>query len=440
VYRNCTVYDDPPGGNGNGRFDPGEDGELVVQLRNAGNQSATGVRTVLRSTDARFVITDSLAGYGEIPSCSTRSNEADRFEVSVDAGIPMETPVNCDLFVFADGYFDTLRLVITVGQIRTVDPIPDGPRQPPVYWAYDDVDTYYTQHPTFDWVETRGRGTRLTLSDDQTVQVDLPTGFLWRYYGQDYNQISVCGNGWVAPGYTTVTTYYNTALPSASMPAFVALVWDDLYPPTGGGVWYFYDEPNHRFIVEWDSVAYYSPQTAFDKYQLVIYDSTQRGPDGNTVVIAQYLTADNYGSITVGMQDPSLTVAIQCLFDGAYHRGTAPLAARRAIKYSSGTPTTGVDDNLRHELGRGLDVSVWPNPFPEQVSFQVGANRGTPVRIGVYDNNGRLVRNLDATGNGLTSLTWDGRDELGRSVVPGVYFYRVSAAGRTGSGKLILAR
>ena len=60
----------------------------------------------------------------------------------------------------------------------------------------------------------------------------------FRYYGQNYTQVSICGNGWVAPGSTTVSAYTNTALPSdRDAAAMVCLNWDDLYPPTGGGVW-----------------------------------------------------------------------------------------------------------------------------------------------------------------------------------------------------------
>jgi hypothetical protein len=317
-----TVLDSPPGGNNNGRFDPGENGSLLLALRNIGNQGVNNVTALLRSTDPRFVIADSTTSYGSIPACSTRINSTDPFRVQVDPSIPKETPIQLMLLVNGTGYCDTIYFRLVVGEVVMTDPVPDGPRQPPLYWAYDDVDSSYVQHPEFSWVEINNLGTRLNLSDDQTVQIDLP--FTWQFYSTNYNQISICSNGWVAPGYTTATAYYNSSLPTTTLPGVVCANWDDLYPPYGNGVWYFYDTPNHRFVVEWDSV-YYLGGSQWDKFEIIIYDQTIPTPTGDNQLIVQYLTANNYSSSTVGIQDPTQTIAIQCLFDGSYHHGSARL-------------------------------------------------------------------------------------------------------------------
>jgi hypothetical protein len=437
VYRSLTVNDPQPGGNGNGRFDPGETGGLIVELRNVGNQSADNVSATLRSGDARFAVTDSASSYGNIPSGGNQNNQSDPFLCAVGSSIPLETVVPLTLFVNGDSYCDTLRFSVTVGQIRNIDPIPDGPRNPPLYWAYDDVDVMYSEHPDYNWIETRGRGTQLVLSDDQTVQVNLPTGFVWKYYGQDYNQISVCGNGFVTPGYSTNTLWTNTGLPNSSAPMMVAANWDDLYPPIGGGVWYFHDAANHCFVVEWDSVAYFSPQTSWDKFEIIIYDTTVHTPTGDNVFTVQYQTANNYVSNTVGIQDNTFSIGIQCLFDAAYHRGTAPLAAGRAIKFTPVEPLLGIAQEPGVRTTRGLSVSALPNPFRGSVNLSVDLNTSGPVLFDIYDNAGRLVRKLHSSNN---STTWDGRNETGNAVVPGVYFYRAATADREAGGKLILSR
>jgi hypothetical protein len=437
VYRNLTVNDPQPGGNANGRFDPGETGGLVVELHNIGNQDAGNISAMLRSGDARFVVTDSSSSYGNIPSGGSQNNGSDPFVCAVNQSIPLETVVPLALFVNGDSYCDTLHFSVTVGQIRRIDPIPDGPRTPPLYWAYDDGDSMYSERPAYNWVELRGRGTQLMLSDDQTDQVDLPTGFVWKYYGQEYNQISICSNGWVAPGSTANVDYTNASLPNASYPMMVALNWDDLYPPVGNGIWYFQDVTNHCFVVEYDSVAYFSPQTSWDKFELVIYDTSVHTPTGDNAFVLQYQTANNYVSNTVGMQDNTLAIGIQCLYEGAYHRGTQPLVPGRAIKFTPAEPLLGIAQTPGPRLIRGLSVSALPNPFRGSVSLSVGLISPAPVSFGIYDNAGRLVRRLQNTGN---STTWDGRDEKGSSVVPGVYFYRVSTADREASGKLILSR
>jgi hypothetical protein len=430
VLRQVTVSDPPPGGNGNGRFDPGETGDLLIALRNVGNEPADNVTAKLRSSHNLFVLTDSLSSYGDIEACSTRTGDA--FTAQVDQSMPLETPVPLTLFVNGDGYCDTLRYTVIVGQIREVDPVPDGPRAPALYWAYDDVDVFYRQHPDFSWVEVNGVGTQLTLSDDQTVQLDLPSGFTWQFYGQQFSQISICGNGWVSPGYTTSSTYTNYGLPTTNGPAMVAACWDDLYPPTGNGVWYYHDAANHRFIVEWDSVAYYGAQTVMDKFQVVLYDQTVSPPSGDNVVLVQYLTANYYSYMTAGIQDPTMTIGIQCVFDNAYHRGTAALAPGRAIKYVTLDPTGIAERPGDLLLAAALRVS--PNPFRGSVVLNAPALGCAEARV--YDNNGRLVRTLTGTGR----WTWDGRDAQGLRVAPGVYFCRVTSGSAEAGTKLVLER
>jgi hypothetical protein len=339
--------------------------------------------------------------------------------------------------VSTGGITKRLGFSIGVGVIRTIDPIPDGPRTPALYWAYDEVDSGYAERPDFSWIEVSGIGTRLDgLGDDETRQVSLPTAFgPFRYYGQTYTQVSICSNGWVAPGTTTLTGYSNTALPSSSMPPMVAVSWDDLYPAVGNGVWYFHDAANHRFVVEYDSVAYYSPQTSWDKFELVIYDSTVATPTGDNILVAQYLTSNNYVSNTVGLQDPTLAIAIQCLYNGACHRGTAPLTANRAIKYTTLTPSSAVE--VRPGPEPRVVIRAWPNPFRNTVALSLPANHAA-TSIGIYDNAGRLVRTL-ALPPGIRSAFWDGCDESGHAQTPGIYFYRISSAHEAG-GKLILSR
>jgi len=50
------------------------------------------------------------------------------------------------------------------------------------------------------------------------------------------------------------------------------------------------------------------------------------------------------------------------------------------------------------------------------------------VEVGVYDLSGRRVRQVYGGEDGIGEYVreWDGRDESGRLVPPGIYFYRVS--------------
>jgi subtilisin family serine protease len=85
-----------------------------------------------------------------------------------------------------------------------------------------------------------------------------------------------------------------------------------------------------------------------------------------------------------------------------------------------------------------------PNPFTGSTRIRYELHRATSVRLTVYDVTGRLVRTLEETSRkepGAYSVDWDGRDQEGRSVAAGAYFYRLAAdEGRTASNRLIFLK
>jgi hypothetical protein len=151
-------------------------------------------------------------------------------------------------------------------------------------------------------------------------------------------------------------------------------------------------------------------------------------------LLVQYLTANGYGSNTVGIQDPTVSVAIQCRFDGSYHRGAAPLVAGCATKYTTAGPSTGVVEERRTPYASGITLRAYPNPFRSTVALSVNATGPASARI--FDNTGRAVRTLKSN----SSLTWDGRDDSGRTVAPGIYFCRVASGTAEAQTKVVLSR
>lgn len=372
---------------------------------------------------------DSTCTYPAILPDSTRNNAATPFRLAAAPNCPLEHSAELQLLI-SGTWNDTITLRVVVGEIRAQDPIPDGPRQPPRYWAYDECDTLYPNHPQFSWVEIAGApSTQVILGDDQTLTFPLPAGFVWRYYGQTYTQFSICSNGFVAPGSTSIATYTNAALPAASMPPMVCLNWDDLYPPEGRGIWYRHQPENHRLIIEYDSIPTYASRTIWETFQLIIYDTTVHTTTGDNVLIAQYLTTNGYGSATVGIQDPTATIAIQCLFDGTYHRGAARLAPGRAIKYVTDDPLTWIAEvPAQPEPAR---IQAWPNPGRIGQTIRLGT--AAPTGFTICDALGRPIRQLEPG-----AAIWDGRDDHGQLVSPGIYFCRANWAGKQTEAKLIL--
>jgi flagellar hook assembly protein FlgD len=68
---------------------------------------------------------------------------------------------------------------------------------------------------------------------------------------------------------------------------------------------------------------------------------------------------------------------------------------------------------------------------------------GTSVRLRLLNSRGAVVRTLvdDPThSQGTRAVTWNGRDDAGRRVGSGVYFYELSIGSWQQIGKVVLLR
>ncbi|HET9888053.1 MAG TPA: T9SS type A sorting domain-containing protein, partial [bacterium] len=99
-------------------------------------------------------------------------------------------------------------------------------------------------------------------------------------------------------------------------------------------------------------------------------------------------------------------------------------------------------------LGSDLVAVNFPNPFRmtsgTQISFRTPDGDGaTNVKMSAYDINGRRVKLLysgPSTGGKTRTVRWDGTDQHGNLLSPGVYFYRLEAGNQTFERKMILLR
>ncbi|MBI2504545.1 MAG: T9SS type A sorting domain-containing protein, partial [Candidatus Latescibacteria bacterium] len=84
----------------------------------------------------------------------------------------------------------------------------------------------------------------------------------------------------------------------------------------------------------------------------------------------------------------------------------------------------------------------YPNPFNPATVIRYQLPAAAAVRLEVYDVLGQKVRILVAGSEeaGFHRVMWDGRDEGGRAVAGGVYFYRLQAGEFTQVRKLLLLK
>ncbi|MEO0021466.1 MAG: M28 family peptidase [candidate division WOR-3 bacterium] len=403
---------------GNNFPDPGESIAVYLTLKNFGMVTAHNVYARLGTADTFITITADSSWFGDIAGSETATTSLP-CRLLISAQTPREHQASFQLTMVAQESTFVTSFNLQIGQYLITDPIPDGPRWPPRYWAYDDIDTGYTRHPEFSWVEINSVGNRIQFGHNDSVRViPLPEGFgPLRFYGQSYDSLSISADGWLVPGFYRTPNYQNQPLPSSGAPPrVIAVNWDDLYPGynSTGYVYWLFDQPNHRLIIEYDSVFYYNPRTLRDKFQVIIYDTTVTTPTGDNEIVFQYLTANGYSSSTIGIQDGTRQIAIQCLYNGSYAHGAAPIAPGRAIRFTTVEPATGIVERLNRLQGRTLTIS----PNPARLAAQIRLNTTGTTRLALYDRSGRLVRSLH-TGAGENSIRLDCRN-----LAPGVYFLR----------------
>ncbi len=87
-----------------------------------------------------------------------------------------------------------------------------------------------------------------------------------------------------------------------------------------------------------------------------------------------------------------------------------------------------------------------PNPFTNETEIlfiTADYERVEDYTLSIYNAKGQLVRSFDGSTNNFwvkTKIVWDGKDEQGRQVAPGAYFYKLEYNGNAVVRKMVLLR
>lgn len=84
----------------------------------------------------------------------------------------------------------------------------------------------------------------------------------------------------------------------------------------------------------------------------------------------------------------------------------------------------------------------WPNPFNPATDIRYSINKSGTYRLAVFNVLGQQVAILSDGQHsaGTFQVRWNGRDEIGRSVGSGIYFYRLSGEGLSLTRKMIMLK
>ena len=302
------------------------------------------------------------------------SSTGDGFEISaLEEVIPGAVAHLIVALTTQDGYSSSSIVPVQIGTPTVTDPVgPDSYG----YYIYDSGDIEYLLAPNYNWVEIDGRyggdGNYLSsLSDggnngDDVETIDLP--FTFRFYGQSYDEISICSNGWVSLGETNMASFRNYPVPGAGGPfPMIAGFWDDLKFTNGGRVYTLYDTNNKQFIIQWSRVRTYQ-NSSTETFQIILRDPDYYlTPTNDGEILIQYMDFNNTSNgsyswnqihgnyCTVGIEDHTMTVGLQYTFNNGYHDAAMELDDETAILIT----TRGSDIRLHGDLNMDNSLNIF---------------------------------------------------------------------------------
>jgi hypothetical protein len=278
---------------------PGDSREVQIRAKNIGTTDATNVQFT-----ASFLENSGMSV--TIPETSLSEVLIDDvgiifFEVNADETLVPGYHTLMEIsWLDESGATGIIDIPITLGDLQAGDPT--GPDEYG-YYAYEDSDSDWALAPEYNWLEIApnagGSGIEVDLDDngneqDDAVRIDLP--FFFVLYGEVYQQMSICSNGFVAfgPNAHLETDFRNHYLPCSIGPEpMLAPMWDDHKIISDAQVCYEYFEDLGILVIEWYKVRTNS-NNRVNTFQILLYDpAVYPTLTGDGDVLFQYHTFDD---------------------------------------------------------------------------------------------------------------------------------------------------
>jgi len=352
---NLYVFDNAIYDEQNNILDPGDTAELVVTLKNIGSMDADNIIGELSCLNELVSVDNAIANFGNVTSGFTSNNDSDRFVITADNQLIPGIQILMQLHLTNDSGYDAYSdFYLEIGEVDANDPL--GPDQYG-YYCYDESDLEYIGVPVYDWIEIDpeygGEGTVLNLFDpgDTGSKQTIPIPIDFKFYEENYENITICSNGWISPGTSNSSSFMNRLIPGPLGPSpMIAPFWDDLMSGDGN-VCYFHDPAAHTFIIEWSHVQNHY-DTSEETFQVILYDHNYYPTSiDSSPILFQYKTFNNvdvgvYGTMyvyhgeysTIGIEDQTSLRGLQYSFSNQYPNAASELHDESAILFTGVLP------------------------------------------------------------------------------------------------------
>ncbi len=258
-----------------------------------------------------------------------------------------------------EGFVDTAYFELQVREQE--ENVPTGPDDYG-YSCFDDSDEDWMLAPEYDWIEicpaeddADFEGTLLEFEGGSEFDIGeamvIDLGYTLVFYGQEYDQITVATNGYICVGeQEQIVNFENWPLDRCigGGMGMIAPFWDDLRL-NDGGVYYFHDERNGRFIVEWYNLRHAAGGDDM-AFQVVLYDSDVfPTASGDDKILFQYQSIENIENLrngddewlegipyaSVGISSPDGKTGINYTWNNEYPVSASELEPRRALLFTT---------------------------------------------------------------------------------------------------------
>jgi hypothetical protein len=179
---------------------------------------------------------------------------------------------------------------------------PDG-------FGYRWIDSNETGGPVYSWYDISSVGTNFNMGEWDVKNVNM--GMSFSFYGTSYTSVDVFSKGYLSFVGGGEVKYDNEPMPNTSSPnGVIAPFWEDLDPSVQGGVYYYYDSANSRFIVQYNNVVMYGGNQS-STFQVIL------NSDGSMIFQYNSMNAPVNGC-TVGIENQTGTGGLQIAYDQSY--------------------------------------------------------------------------------------------------------------------------